>query len=126
MANLVKKAEYGIRKTILIAPELAMAIPVQVADTGIVADENGKKIVKAGTAVAGSENVLLSRDTAVAKADDATAQGIILHDVDVTEGTANGTMLVSGYVDVLKLEEDAIPSATAQGALTKITFMKGV
>lgn len=126
MSNLIKQTNYGVTKDILIAPELMFSIPVQVTNTGVSANDNGKKIIKAGTPIGGNTNVLLNRNTVLAVANGATAQGIVLHDVDVTEGQENATMLVAGYVDINKIDVDAQPSADAQTALTKITFMKGV
>lgn len=126
MSNLIKQTNYGVAKDILIAPELMFSIPVQVTNTGVSANDNGRKIIKAGTPVGGDTNVLLNRNTVLAVANGATAQGIVLHDVDVTEGQENATMLVAGYVDINKIDTDARPSADAQTALTKITFMKGV
>lgn len=126
MSNLIKQTNYGVAKDILIAPELMFSIPVQVTNTGVSANDNGKKIIKAGTPIGGNTNVLLNRNTVLAVANGATAQGIVLHDVDVTEGQENATMLVAGYVDINKIDTAARPSADAQTALTKITFMKGV
>ena len=126
MSNLIKQTNYGVATDILIAPELMFSIPVQVTNTGVSANDNGKKIIKAGTPIGGATNVLLNRNTVLAVANGATAQGIVLHDVDVTKGQENATMLVAGYVDIDKIDVDARPSADAQTALTKITFMKGV
>lgn len=122
---IVKSANYTTPKTILIAPEVAVAFPVIVSNAGVSADENGRKIIKAGSAIGGSTNVLMNRQTALAKVADATAQGLLLHDVDVTDGNGNGTILIAGYVDVNKIAEDAIPAEEVQTALSRIVFMKG-
>lgn len=126
MSNLVKTTSYGTEKTILIAPELAFTIPVQVTNTGITADANGKKIIKAGTPIGGSTNVLENRNTVLVVANGSTAQGVILHDVDVTAGQENATMVVAGFVDLNKIAVADQPVADAKAALTKITFMKGI
>ena len=128
MANMIEKNEYGVRKTILIAPELAFAIPVQVGNTGIDADEKtGKKIIKAGTAIGGSTSVFGKRDEVLNKTTAAEeAQGILLHDVDVTAGANNGSMLVAGYVDTDKIDTKDLPGEDVQKALTRILFMKGI
>ena len=126
MSNLVKTTSYGTEKTILIAPELAFTIPVQVTNTGITADADGKKIIKAGTPIGGSTNVLENRNTVLVVANGSTAQGAILHDVDVTAGQENATMVVAGYVDLNKIAVANQPVADAKAALTKITFMKGI
>ena len=125
--NMVKKTSYTTPKSILIAPELAYSIPVIVGNTGISAGEDGRKIIKAGSAVGGTTSVLTSRQTALQKTTTATqAQGVLLHDLDVTDGDANGTMLVFGFIDLNKIDTDAQPASDVQEALTKITFMKSI
>lgn len=125
--NMVKKTSYTTPKSILIAPELAYSIPVIVGNTGISAGEDGRKIIKAGSAVGGTTSVLTNRQTALQKTTTATqAQGVLLHDLDVTDGDANGTMLVFGFVDLNKIDTDAQPASDVQTALTKITFMKSI
>lgn len=57
----ITKTSGTTRNIILMAPELAFAISCKVANTGIEADANGKKLVKAGTPLYGS---LTARDTA--------------------------------------------------------------
>ena len=54
-----------------------------VSDTGVTADANGKKIVKAGT---------------ILPANDETAKGILYNDVDVTNGSQPGALIVEAYV----------------------------
>lgn len=124
---MVKSTNYTAEKTILIAPELAFAIPVKVTNTGVSADSEGRKIIKAGTPIGGTTNVLQNRQTelTVTNTADAAAnsQGILLHDVDVTDGQNNGTILIDGYVDINKLDVEVV--AEAQEALTRIVFMKG-
>lgn len=72
--------------------------------------ENGRKVVKAGTPLAGN---LLDRTAAFTAATGANTTGILLHDVDVTDGDAgDGALLVGGVVNV-----DRIDATTA----TKIT-----
>ncbi len=80
-----------------------MAVGVQVASSvGIVID-GGKTIAKAGTPLTGD---LLARDTAFTAAGTGNAIGVLLHDVDVTNGTGNGSLLIWGFVNVNRLEED--------------------
>lgn len=124
MANMVKTVSYGApQKQILLADELAFTIGAQIGNAGVTANEAGRKVVKAGTPLKGD---LLDRDTAfvVASAD---ANVVLLHDVDVTEGDVNGTIVVGGYIDLLKLDEDvqALVTDEVRTALNKITFLKG-
>jgi hypothetical protein len=70
--------------------------------------EDGRKIVKAGTPLAGD---LADRSTAF-KAGDSPA-GVLLHDVDITDGTANGTLLIWGFVNLDRLDSATQTLATA-------------
>lgn len=120
----IRKETYGADKNILIAPELAFTIGCIVGNTGVDANEDGKKIIKAGTPVGHATNVLENRQTVLTT--EGNAQGVVLHDVDVTNGNNNATLVVAGYVDLLKLDADVVAKVeTAKANLTKITFMKG-
>ena len=118
----ITKTSATTRKTILIAPELAFSMSCMVANTGVTAVD-GKKIVKAGTPLAGS---LMNRDTEFTVAGaEGTPVGILLHDVEVTEGSANAQVVVFGFVDVTKLDEDVASTLiTAASKLPKITLVK--
>ena len=120
----IMKETYGADKNILIAPELAFTIGCVVGNAGVDANEQGKKIIKAGTPVGNATNVLKNRQTVLTT--EGNAQGVVLHDIDVTSGNANATLVVAGYVDLLKLDADVVEKVeTAEATLTKITFMKG-
>ena len=130
----VKITEYITPKTILSAPELAYTLPIKIANTGVNAGSDGRKILKAGTPIAGD---LTARGTAFKKATETAgsgssastdAIGLLLHDVDVTNGTENGTILVSGAVDIAKIDATtaALYTKATKSALNKIIFMKGV
>ena len=58
----------------------------------------------------------------------APMSAVLLHDVDVTTGNANGTALIFGFVNVNRVEADVaavIETAKAiSGGTDKITFMK--
>ncbi len=73
---------------------------VNIPDTGVTADSDGLKIVKAGT---------------VWPANDATAAGIIFDDVDVTNGTHAGSLIIAGRVFGNRLH--TAPDAAAISAL---------
>lgn len=77
----------------------------QISDIGVTADENGRKIVKAGT---------------VWPANDATAKGIVYTDVDVTEGPQPGAVLYEAWVIEERLPE--VVSAEAKPVLKGIKF----
>ena len=118
------------RKTILIDTQLFFALPCMIAATGVTAGSDGKKIVKAGTPLKGS---LLNRDEAfTVGAKDDVVVGIAEHDVDVTAGTANGGIIVFGFIDESKLDTDVVAlldtantdTTKLRDKLTKITFCK--
>lgn len=125
VANSVKSKNYSNEKQILVAPELAFSIGCLVGNTGVDADSNGRKIIKAGTPVGGSTSVLTNRQTVLTKGAD-NAQGVVLHDVDVTDGDGRATLVISGYVDLYKVDDDVksiITSATS--TLSRIVFLNG-
>jgi hypothetical protein len=66
---------------------------------------DGSKIVKAGT---------------VWPANDATAKGVVLNDMDVTNGTATGAVVFEGEINVNKIP--TAPAAAAKTALPRITW----
>ena len=102
--NSIETKSFGNDKQILIAPELAFTIGCLVTNTGVSADAEGKKVLKAGTPVGGSD-VLVNRQAVLVKNTDAP-QGVLLHDVDVTKGQANATLVVEGTIDIEKLDEE--------------------
>jgi hypothetical protein len=123
---MIISEEFSGGKNILIAPELAMTIGCRVNNTGVSADENGEKIIKAGTPVGGTTKVLENRQTELSVTNSAesgaNSQGVLLHDVNVTKGSANATLIIEGNVDSTKI--DTINEA-AKIALTKINFIAG-
>lgn len=123
MANMIKKTVYGgPNKQIMIADELTFSIGAVIGDTSISAGKDGRKIVKAGTPLKGD---FKERNTAFIK-EEITPNAILLHDVDVTDGENNGTIVISGFVDLNKLDEDvqSLITPTVETALNKITFLK--
>lgn len=123
MANLVKKQSFaGPEKQILIAEDsYKVTLGAVIAATGAV-DVAGRKILKAGTPVKGD---FKARNTAFVK--EATEpNAILLHDVDVTEGENNGTIVLAGAVDVSKLDEAtaALITSAVEAKLSNIIFIK--
>jgi len=130
MANRVVKETYGFNeKHILIANNsYLVTLPAQVTNTGVTADSDGKKILKAGTPIYGD---ITKRGTAFAKATTtegvSNATAVLLHDVDVTAGAENATIVLAGCVDTLKLDSataELITSAV-KTALPRIIFVEG-
>lgn len=123
MANRVIKEEYGNRKEILKFNDFVATV-VNVTDVGVAAVE-GKKIVKAGTIIGGkSKPVLLNVGEVVENKNTALkaegAEGVLLYDVDVTNGPREGSMILYGYIDLNKIPEAPVEEVV----LPKITFMK--
>lgn len=116
------KKSYASTKEIL-ATKNFEAIGVMVDDTGVTAGPEGLKIVKAGTVVGGKAKPTLVNDTEpVVKKEDGDAEGVLLHDVDVTHGPAVGTMVIRGQIDLNKIEAPNALSVTALAS--RILFIK--
>ena len=127
----IKKETYGSTNQILFNVEPQVSVGIVVDDSvQATANSLGKKIVKAGTPLTGDLINRLTPFTA-AKAGSASeasdAVGVLLHDVDVTTGDANGTLLIFGFVNLDRIDE------TTQGKLTRyvktalagrVTFLK--
>ena len=112
-------------KDIRLFPEVCVEIPCIVGDTGVVAGTDGKKVIKAGTPVGSATNVFENRQT-VLSAGSSDAVGVLMHDADVTAGQANVSVLIDGYVDLLKLDSEVVTAVnSAKATLTRIVFMKG-
>lgn len=121
---MITEKSYGNDVDIRIASELAFELPCIVSNAGVVANEEGKKIIKAGTPLYG-ENYFMNRQE-VLKTSGTTAYGVALHDIDVTAGDTNDTLLIAGYVDYLKLDASVQSLVdTAKTNLTRILFVKG-
>ncbi|MCQ4921554.1 hypothetical protein NE686_00530 [Tissierella carlieri] len=123
MANRVRTIEYGNRKEILKFNDFISTV-VTVSDEGVQAAD-GKKIVKAGTIIGGlTKPVLLNPGEFVEDkntAEKATgAEGVLLYDVDVTNGSREGAMVIWGFIDLAKIPTEPV----AEINLPQITFMK--
>lgn len=122
----------GIKKETLAGPvqilfnaQNQMSVGIRVSNAYFVT-RDGRKIVPAGTPLSGS---LETRNTAFVKAVDTTnpATGVLLHDVDVTDGEANGTLLIWGFVDLNKVDTATAALITANRKTElagKVTFLK--
>lgn len=122
----------GITKTTLTADRQILANVELQSSVGCVVPqtlgiaEGAKKIAKAGTPI---KIDLMNLKTAVVKADGTAAMNaVLLHDVDVTLGSANGTALIFGFVNVNRVDSVVAAAITtaagAAGASKQITFMK--
>lgn len=103
--------EFGSAKGILAFPDHYIAVGVKHAKAtagvpGIATLVDGKYIVKAGT---------------IYPANDATAQGVVLNDVDVTNGDGNMAVVLHGFIALAKLP--VIPAAAAITAMKQLVFL---
>lgn len=123
----------GIKKESAVSPvqilfnvQYQMSVGIKLAKNSNAAVSVGsRKIVKAGTPLNGD---LKARGTAFVKAVDTSnpAVGVLLHDVDVTDGDANGTLLIWGFVNKNRLESDvqALITGTREKDLAgRVTFL---
>lgn len=123
--NQIKKQDYAQDgKSILVADSLAFSLGAVIGNTSVTAGADGRKIIKAGTPLTGN---ILKRNTAFTVGTSANAVALLLHDLDVTDGNTNGTILISGYVDYDKLDANVQALITNEVAakLAKITFISG-
>ena len=127
MANMIEKTSYPNNpKQIMLADSQMVSFPVVVSNTGVDADSHGKKILRAGTPLTGD---IEARNTAFTKDTVGTStSGILLHDVDVTNGNNNGVIVLFGFVDLEKLDTETFKLITdgIKTALAgKIWFLTG-
>lgn len=106
----IKKETASAPKQILFNVMNQMSVGVKVKQSAGSVD-GAKMIVPAGTLLNGD---LTDRTTAFeAAADgDKPAVGVLLHDVDVTDGDANGTLLIWGFVNLDRLDETTAAKIT--------------
>lgn len=127
----IKKESFGAPNQILFNVQNQMSVSIRVSKTITSAVTDGsKKILKAGTPLAGD---LTNRSTAftapVAAAEGVTAKpavGVLLHDVDITNDDANGTLLIWGFVNLNRLDTatQALATAAKDSLAGKVWFLK--
>lgn len=123
----VRKETYGNTNQILFAVEHQVSMGVVVSKALGVA-EGTKKVVKAGTPLTGNLDATTTAFTAAtagSSTEASNAVGVLLHDVDVTTGDANGTLLLFGFVNTNRI--DATTKAkltdTVKAAMPMIKFV---
>lgn len=115
----ISKTNFGAPKQILANVELQSSVGCIVAKAAGAA-VGTKKIAKAGTPIKIDMGNLQTPATAEAEGNNA----VLLHDVDVTGGNANGTALVFGFVNVNRLESDVQAKVKAGTAVGMVQFIK--
>ena len=122
----------GVHKTTLTATKQILAnVELQSSVGCIVPQSMGvtvgtSKIVKAGTPI--KIDLMNLQAAAQAATGSVAMNAVLLHDVDVTTGNANGTALTFGFVNVNRVDTDVAALITtavgASGRSQLITFMK--
>lgn len=122
----ILKADYATPKQILADPNLQFSVGCLVpASIG-----NSATTVKAGTPIHVDLNNINAACKKVGKVDNSTvfANAVLLHDVDVSNGQANGTALIFGFVDLNKVDaatQTLLKTALSDASATKlITLVK--
>lgn len=122
-------SEISVDKQILIAPETARTVGCVVSKTGVVATD-GIYVVKAGTPLYGT-SLSANREVGLTISDSGskTALGVLYRDVVFESGATatNGTLVIDGVVDYLKLDESVktLITTTVKETLTNIQFVAG-
>ena len=122
----IKTQKLGAPKQILLNPDLQFSVGIVVSNAKFV-EEGGKKLVKAGTPMVGNLDARTTAFTVVGDSDANKVQGVLLHDVDVTNGNANGTLLISGFVNTNRIDATtkAMISETVKAAIPTVKFIAG-
>lgn len=124
MSQMVSKTSYEPEKNILINPNVAFTWDVEVSNEGVEAGKDGRKVIKAGTPIGGDQDALKVKNAVLKSTNTAelgeNAQGILLHDIDVTDGNVNTVMVVAGVVDSSKC-----PTIDSTVVLPHIIFANG-
>ena len=110
--------DYTNKKTILKFPDHYVGVAVMVDATNVAVNDEGKKILPAGTAVGGVNGSILTNakhNKVEAKMTEGLssgetgaavdAEGVLLEDVDCTYGDAPGTMIIHGFLDLGKCKD---------------------
>lgn len=99
----VKTASYGMHSSFIVDDRNSTSFSCMVTDANAVVVD-GKKMLRMGTPLSGD---LTARETPFeAASSGANAVGLLVHDVEVTNGTANAQVMVFGFADISKVHPD--------------------
>lgn len=96
----------------------------KVAETGNAPTASATPVASTGTLVIGDVTTVTAGSTGTVSNN---AVGVLLHDVDVTAGNNNATLLIFGFVDLDKLDTataNLIDSAAKAALKGSVTFLK--
>ena len=114
----IKTEKYGNITQILKNVELQESVGVVVDDSVATADS-------LGTGDLDNRTTAFTAAKAGSSTEKSDAVGVLLHDVDVTTGDANGTLLIFGFVNTNRIDTTTKAKITAQvkEALPMIKFI---
>ena len=119
----------GISKVNATAPvQILLNVELQesvgcIVPTSLGTTVDGKSIAKAGTPI----HIDLSnlQTPAAAATAESAANAVLLHDVEVTNGSHNGTALIFGFVNINRLDSDIQAKVTAGiNTVGAVSFIK--
>lgn len=99
--------EVKTRNSVLDMASPYFTLPCTITNEGVT-ETSGKKIIKAGTPVGGDDNVLKDGTKKLKVTNTSTlgakSQGVVIEDVDVTDGDTSATVAFMGVIDLGKME----------------------
>lgn len=103
----------------------ALTLPATVDSTGVQPNADNRKIIKAGTPLGADKPFTMNRNQTLIPSDNPSV--ILLHDTDVTDGSAPATVVVRGDIVFSNMEKDIqnLYNDDIINKLSKITFVKG-
>lgn len=104
-------------------PFEAISVTVDAETTGTVI-ENGRTILKAGALLAGDGSSIFDDRSKKAKVNTTAPDGVLLYDVDLTEGDAAASLVYRGTLREDKVNGGTV-SSDVKTALKHIQFVKG-
>lgn len=117
----VKIEDLTVENTIFAYAMHAVSLNAVVSADGVTANDQGQKIIPAGTVLGGSNDFRKDENAVLTKSNNSNAQCILEHDLDVTDGSGNASVVVAGYVNTNKLPETVSDDAKKQ--LSHIEFV---
>lgn len=122
--NHLKHWDYGPENSILAFPGTDVSVGIQVNDTGVTANDNGRKIIPAGTPIGGDTLATQDEKAILSVSNDTKAQGVTLHDVDVTDGQNTATLVIYGFINELRMKNVTVTDEAKTALNGKVTFLK--
>lgn len=120
---MAEKTLFGVAEILHNMACEAISVTIDKETTGTVI-ENGRKILKAGTLLAGDGASIFENRSKKVKANATAPDGVLLYDADVTEGDAVASLVYRGTLRADKVNGGTVSDAI-KGKLPHIQFVKG-